>query len=373
MISKMMKRMVAVVAIVVMTLGVVMAQSNNTPQGYYILSDIPAGWTVTADGQPVEVNANGEALIQEGAQVVVIPSDRDKPRVKSVSIVPSGPVVSVEKQWLLTYDYDNGSTEVLLYDFGATYTNIVAYRYLEGDEDLDVNLFFQDGYTITQLPGGRYKVSSSHSSFFFMFSDLTESTAKFQVYYYDDPQDSHFTQDEYGWGKTAHDAVAVSGYEMPWETIALKVGGNDYFMTEGITDAFASYFSAFDWLRNSILNGQQSATVQAFFLNAPGEEADFQSVDVSGKIVVLPRGSITFETKMLNARAAGAIAVVCANNEEGTVNAALGASHDFDFPFFVAVKGVYDYAGFGTGSWTSHEGEITFSIATNPTQVNMGY
>ena len=55
----------------------------------YILSDIPAGWTVTADGQPVEVNANGEAVIEEGASVVVTPSDRDNPRVKSVSIVPN--------------------------------------------------------------------------------------------------------------------------------------------------------------------------------------------------------------------------------------------------------------------------------------------
>lgn len=53
------------------------------------LRDIPEGWTVTADGQPVDVDASGTALIEDGAAVVVTPTERDKPRVKSVSIVPA--------------------------------------------------------------------------------------------------------------------------------------------------------------------------------------------------------------------------------------------------------------------------------------------
>ena len=65
------------------------AASPSIPSGYHKLKGIPAGWTVTADGAPVEVDAQGEAMIQLGAQVVVTPSDRDKPRVKSVSIQPS--------------------------------------------------------------------------------------------------------------------------------------------------------------------------------------------------------------------------------------------------------------------------------------------
>ena len=55
----------------------------------YTLKDIPEGWTVTVDGAQLEVNANHEAMVGEGSAVVLTPTDRDKPRVKSVSIVPA--------------------------------------------------------------------------------------------------------------------------------------------------------------------------------------------------------------------------------------------------------------------------------------------
>lgn len=51
----------------------------------YTLTNIPSGWTVTADGQTVPLT-DGNASIQSGATVVLTPSGSDKPRVKSVTL-----------------------------------------------------------------------------------------------------------------------------------------------------------------------------------------------------------------------------------------------------------------------------------------------
>lgn len=62
------------------------------------------------------------------------------------------------------------------------------------------------------------------------------------------------------------------------------------------------------------------------FLNAKGEEADYEGVDVEGKIVFVQRGSITFGQKQMNAEAAGAIAVVIYNNQAGSISMTLQGS-----------------------------------------------
>ena len=62
------------------------------------------------------------------------------------------------------------------------------------------------------------------------------------------------------------------------------------------------------------------------FLDAKGEPADYEGVDVSGKIVFVQRGAITFGEKQMNAEAAGAIAVVIYNNQPGTISMTLQGS-----------------------------------------------
>ena len=59
----------------------------------YILTDIPDGWTVTANGQTVTVTPNytdspmGSAIIPGGASVVLTPPDSVKPRMKDVELL----------------------------------------------------------------------------------------------------------------------------------------------------------------------------------------------------------------------------------------------------------------------------------------------
>lgn len=64
-----------------------------------------------------------------------------------------------------------------------------------------------------------------------------------------------------------------------------------------------------------------------------GQEIDYTGKDVTGKIVVVSRGSITFEAKANTAQQKGAVLLVIVNNEPGTLNASLG---DSQFPAVVA-------------------------------------
>ncbi len=62
------------------------------------------------------------------------------------------------------------------------------------------------------------------------------------------------------------------------------------------------------------------------FLNAKGLPADYEGVDVTGKIVFVQRGECTFGEKQMNAEAAGASAVIIYNNQPGTINMTLQGS-----------------------------------------------
>lgn len=57
-----------------------------------------------------------------------------------------------------------------------------------------------------------------------------------------------------------------------------------------------------------------------------GEEADFANVDVTGKIVLVSRGSISFYVKHMNAANAGAAGLFVYNNQAGTISMNLSGS-----------------------------------------------
>jgi subtilisin family serine protease len=57
-----------------------------------------------------------------------------------------------------------------------------------------------------------------------------------------------------------------------------------------------------------------------------GTAADVAGLDLSGKIALIRRGSITFAEKVANAAAAGASAAIIFNNQPGTINGTLGST-----------------------------------------------
>lgn len=58
-----------------------------------------------------------------------------------------------------------------------------------------------------------------------------------------------------------------------------------------------------------------------------GQKKDLKKMDLTGKIVLLQRGVISFKEKMLNVAAKGAVGVIFFNNEPGTIMGSLGEPH----------------------------------------------
>lgn len=71
------------------------------------------------------------------------------------------------------------------------------------------------------------------------------------------------------------------------------------------------------------------------------EASDFDGVDVSGKIAVIQRGGCTFDSKVVNAEAAGAVGVIVFNQgnsegRKGVINGTLGSDTQASIPAFGA-------------------------------------
>ncbi|MBQ7428218.1 MAG: S8 family serine peptidase [Butyrivibrio sp.] len=89
----------------------------------------------------------------------------------------------------------------------------------------------------------------------------------------------------------------------------------------GANDTLAPEFKTLD------TSSDQTGTEYPYvFLDAKGEESDYEGIDVTDKIVFVQRGSITFGQKQMNAEAAGAKAVVIYNNTTGSISMTMQGS-----------------------------------------------
>ena len=66
-----------------------------------------------------------------------------------------------------------------------------------------------------------------------------------------------------------------------------------------------------------LLGNETSKTYEYVMVPNTGDVADYQGLDVTGKIAVVMRGGLSFEQKQLNAAAAGAVGCVIYNNRDG--------------------------------------------------------
>lgn len=87
----------------------------------------------------------------------------------------------------------------------------------------------------------------------------------------------------------------------------------DLMLTVGETDYPMTCHWQSDYQDDFLAMGQN---VPFVYLDAVGNSEDFQGKDVSGKVVGLNRGDITFLEKQMNAKDAGAIGVICVNNQD---------------------------------------------------------
>ncbi len=96
--------------------------------------------------------------------------------------------------------------------------------------------------------------------------------------------------------------------------------GKNIFYTDA-NDTLAPKFLTLD------TSADKSGTEYPFvYLDAKGEAADYEGVDVKDKVVFVYRGAITFGEKQMNAEAAGAKAVVIVNNQPGSISMTMQGS-----------------------------------------------
>lgn len=102
-----------------------------------------------------------------------------------------------------------------------------------------------------------------------------------------------------------------SSYKMNLSVASINAAGDHYFSAAGTKITYTD-LSGHDFAAE--LGAGSYAYVM---IPGTGDVSDFSGLDVSGKIAVIQRGSISFEQKQLNAAAAGAIACLIYNNRQG--------------------------------------------------------
>ncbi|MDQ0270070.1 S8 family serine peptidase [Cytobacillus purgationiresistens] len=60
-----------------------------------------------------------------------------------------------------------------------------------------------------------------------------------------------------------------------------------------------------------------------------GQASDFKGIDAKGKVALIERGTLTFDEKIANAKAAGAIATLIYNHTDGQISAYLGEGKEY--------------------------------------------
>ncbi|MCD8326232.1 MAG: S8 family serine peptidase [Lachnospiraceae bacterium] len=125
----------------------------------------------------------------------------------------------------------------------------------------------------------------------------------------------------------------------------------------------------------STLYGQ---TLEYVMIDGYGEEEDYADVDVTGKIAVVERGSISFYVKLDNAANAGAVGILVYNNVSGSISADLsGASGTIPFASISMAAGeqlqsLYDEA-LANGEAATLYFSDEMSLVSNDTAYEMSY
>lgn len=114
----------------------------------------------------------------------------------------------------------------------------------------------------------------------------------------------------------------VVGSPSTWTSNLSIAAGNNAGITAGSLFVNGEAYSYIDRATEAsdqmaTLEGQ---TLEYVMVGGVGEASDYAGLDVTGKVAVVSRGSISFSEKVTYAYQAGAIAIVVYNNEAGTIN-----------------------------------------------------
>ncbi len=167
--------------------------------------------------------------------------------------------------------------------------------------------------------------------------------------------------------------------------LAITVGASNLDRTYSVTDATVGSETATVKYFADNLNGDLKSfegTTQEVVYAGLGEPIDFISrgaVDINnptfdGKIALIERGTISFYSKLMNAKAYGAIGVIIYNNVDGEIEFYLPLSTDY-IPVFKTTQAEGEAlfsqlteSIFPTNGMSIYSGEITFGTMTDETE-----
>ena len=287
------------------------------------------------------------------------------------------PIPNVERQWLLR---DGGGVGIdAYYDFGYTFKNYLV-GWHTNEPEYEAGLYnSSDPYTIKLLENGYVKVEQEGGRYFYLFSEVTETTATAKFYMRDEEDAkgqswSICYLDEYGWTNSYVYNFELSDPALPltWSELAVQTEGINYHLWEG-----ANYnCEPLKVLYDDVLGGW-GGSLPAVVIDGYGSPEDYEDLDVTDKVVVVkrhgsdpnePDGSFPFWRKLQYASQAGALAVICVNDEAGTLYAGLDnlPSSVNPIPFFTASKVFGEKLGLFTDSSATYETSLGFIKITDP-------
>lgn len=263
--------------------------------------------TVTVNGSALcedfavgKLAASASLSIDDGTNAVTsgyFPVRYDAERIKKL----------IENQWI--------STEIVptpVRDIGYSFPGY--YFYTDKTDILagiNPSNAVKGPYLIYQLPNGIIKLFADNYQYWYMFRVVSETEIEQCVYskQYEAP---YTEQDEYGWHSSNWVLLALNDapQKLYWKSMGIGANGSYYTLYEAESAPTVPSFETH-------LSGLEK-TLPMVRMNNAGTVADFASVTVTGKIVVLNRGEISFAEKLNNAYAAGAAGVLCANNSPDT-------------------------------------------------------
>ncbi|MBQ3194944.1 MAG: S8 family serine peptidase [Clostridia bacterium] len=208
---------------------------------------------------------------------------------------------------------DNGYTDSSVY-FAA-----MEDAYVLGADVINLSLGSQNGFSFdyeleTELYGNIFK-RLEEAGVFVCCAAGNEFSQGYGQYAYNHASLSNYedavTIDYADYGVIGNpasyvNAIAVaSGENSGYTPYTITVGGKQIEYTDAADGAFMYAFS-----------GQN---LEYVIVPSIGRQQDYVGIDVQGKVAVVARGEITFEEKCNAAAAAGAVALLCYNNEHGIV------------------------------------------------------
>ncbi len=190
--------------------------------------------------------------------------------------------------------------------------------YLLGADVINMSLGSQNGFTFdyeleSEVYGNIYKTLKDNGVFVICAAGNEYSNG---YYNYTTPSMLYgmeaVTPDYTDYGvvgtpSTYSDVISVSSIENPFYLAnAITVGTANFEYVDSSVELADNFYGKFA--------GQ---TLDYVMIPGVGNVSDFAGIDVTGKVAVIKRGSIDFADKLENAAKAGAIAMICYNNEEG--------------------------------------------------------